>query len=75
MKFISGGGYHALRESGLIVLPSERTLRDYTHSVHAGIGFLSEVDAQLMEEARVVEKVDRFVVLSWDEIKIKEGLV
>ena len=75
MKFISGGGYHALRKSGLIVLPSERTLRDYTHSVRAGIGFLSEVDAQLMEEARVVEEVDRFVVLSWDEIKIKEGLV
>ena len=44
-------------------------------SVRACIGFLSEVDAQLMEEARVVEEVDRFVVLSWDEIKIKEGLV
>ena len=56
-------------------MPSERTLRDYTHSVRAGIGFLSEVDAQLMEEARVVEEVDRFVVLLWDEIKIKEGLV
>ena len=53
MKFISGGGYHALRKSGLIDLPSERTLW----------------------EARVVEEVDRFVVLSWDEIKIKEGLV
>ena len=28
---------------------------------------LSEVDAQLMEEARVVEEVDRFVVLSIKE--------
>ena len=69
MKFISGGGYHALRKSGLIVLHFEHTLRDYTHSVHAGIGFLSEVDAQLMEEARSDEEVDRFVVYHGMKLK------
>ena len=31
LKFISSGAYHALRSSGGITLPSERTLRSYTH--------------------------------------------
>ena len=72
MKFISSGGYHALRRSGLIALPSERTLSDYTHWLRAGVGFIPEVDVQLVKEA--TEK-DRFVVLVWDEMKIKEDLV
>lgn len=29
LKFLSSGCYHALRTSGLVTLPSERTLRDY----------------------------------------------
>lgn len=36
---------------------------------------MTEVDTQLMKEACVVNEVDRFVILSWDEIKIKDGLV
>ena len=31
LKYASSGAYHAVCESGLIALPSERTLRDYTH--------------------------------------------
>ena len=31
LKFISSGAYHALRNSGILTLPSERMLRDYTH--------------------------------------------
>lgn len=75
LKFISSGGYHALRRSGLITLPSERTLRDYTHWIRAGVGFIPEVDALLVKEANIVSEKDRFVVLSWDEMRIKEGLV
>lgn len=75
MKFMSSGGYHALRSSGLLTLPSERTLRDYTHCIRAGIGFIPEVDAQLVKEANIVSEKDRVVVLAWDEMKIKEDLV
>ncbi len=75
MKFISSGGYHALRRSVLIALPSERTLRDYTHWLRAGVGFITEVDAQLVKEAKIDTEKDRFVVLAWDEMKIKEDWV
>ena len=75
LKFISSGAYHALRNAGVITLPSERTLRDYTHWIRAGVGFLPEVDAQLVKEPNILEEKDRFVVLLWDEMKIKENLV
>jgi hypothetical protein len=75
LKFISSGGYHALRKSKLITLPSERTLRDYSHVIPAGVGFQTQVDIQLAKEADVIEEKDRYVVLSWDEMKIKEDLV
>ena len=39
LKFISSGAYHSLRSSGVITLPSERTLRSYTHWIKSGIGF------------------------------------
>ena len=56
-------------------MPSERTLRDYAHCIRDGVGFIPEVDAQLVKEANMVAEKDKFVVLSWDEMKIKEGLV
>ena len=31
LKLLSSAAYHSLRTSGFIKLPSERTLRDYTH--------------------------------------------
>ena len=75
LKFISSGCYHALRSAGLITLPSERTLRDYTHWIRAGTGFIPEVDSQLVKEAGISEEKDRFVVLVWDEMKVHEDLV
>ena len=75
LKFISSGAYHALRESGMITLPSERTLRDYTHWMPAKVGFMPEVDTQLVKEANISEEKDRYVVLCWDEVKIKETLI
>ena len=75
LKFISSGAYHALRSSGVITLPSERTLRSYTHWIEAGIGFQQAVDDQLLKEMNINEEKDRYVVLCWDEVKVKEGLV
>lgn len=75
LKFISSGAYHAIRNAGLITLPSEQTLRDYTHWIHADTGFMSEVDAQLVKEASISEEKHRFLVLLWDEMKIKVELI
>ena len=63
LKFISSGAYHALREAGVITLPSERTLRDYTHWMPAKVGFMPEVDTQLVKEANISEEKDRYVTL------------
>lgn len=39
LKLLSSSSYHALRSSGVLVLPSERTLRDYTHWMRSDSGF------------------------------------
>jgi len=75
LKYISSGCYHAVRSSGLLCLPSERTLRDYSNWIRPGVGFSAEVDAQLKKEANVSEEKDKIVVLIWDEMKIREDLV
>ena len=56
--------YNAIRTSGLISLPSERILRDYTHWIKAGVGFSAEVDAQLVKEAKILEEKDGTLFLS-----------
>ena len=74
-KFKSGGAYESLRPSGVLTLPSERTLFDYSHWTESGPGFLADVNKQLFEEANVKEVKDRYVVISFDEMKIRENLV
>ena len=65
--------------SGCIRLPSQRTLRDYTHCVSAATGFLSAVDQQLMRAADVDKCPERqkYVALILDEMYmyVKEDLV
>ena len=75
LKFLSSGAYHAMRSSGLFLLPSERTLRDYTHFVKGRPGFSPEVNDLLVKEANINADKDRYVVLIWDEMKIKDDLV
>ena len=76
MKLISSSAYSALRSSGLLKLPSEKTLRDYTHWMKARPGFQVEVDRQLIEEAKLTSIPDfqKYVCVVFDEVKIKEGL-
>lgn len=77
LKLISSASYHALRSSGVIVLPSERTLRDYTHFVTAKPGFQADLDRELLREAKLDEcaEYQNLVCLVFDEMKIKEDLV
>lgn len=77
LKLLSGSAYHALRTSGFLRLPSERTLRDYIHYFSSKPGFQSEVHKQLLDEANLASLSEsrRYVSLILDEMKIKEGLV
>lgn len=77
LKLISSASYNALRSSKVIVLPSDRTLRDYTHFVKAKVGFHPDLDKQLLREAKLDESAEyqNCVCLVFDEMKIKEDLV
>ena len=53
LKLLSSAAYHSLRTSGFVKLPSEWTLRDYTHFIKSKSGFSSELDQFLADECQV----------------------
>lgn len=73
----SSGAYELMRESGVIKLPSQRTLKDYTHYIQATPGFSPKVDQQLMEAAEIATcpEFKKYVFLLLDEMHVKEDLV
>lgn len=75
LKYLSTSAYNAARHSGVIHLPSERTLSDYTHwtTPHAGVqhDFIEKLDSFLND----VPCEHRHCALLMDEMKIKSGLV
>jgi hypothetical protein len=77
LKMLSSSSYRALRSSGILVLPSERTLRDYTHWMKSDPGFSDSVDRELVKEAKIDHVADfqKHVCLVFDEVRIKEDLV
>ena len=56
LRHVSGKGY-----TKCICLPSQRTLRDYTHYTTAVIEFSAEVDKQLRDAADMSEEQNRYV--------------
>ena len=76
LKLLSSSAYHAMRSSGFLKLPSERTLRDYTNYFSNNPGFMDEVDDQLTNKISLSLPSSRqCVALLLDEMKVKEGLV
>ena len=77
LRHKSSGAYELLRDSGCVSLPSQRTLRDYTHYVKATAGFSDEVDTQLAHAAKITscEDFQKYVVMLMDEMYVKEELV
>ena len=75
LKYLSTSCYKALRQSGLVHLPSERTLSDYTHwtKPHTGVSleYIEELKRQLKAD---VQCKQHHCALSMDEMKIKSGL-
>jgi len=76
LRHQSQSAYNTLRESKCVVLPSQRTLRDYTHYIHAATGFSEEVDCQLLEAANLhtCEPREMCAILLLDEMHIRQDL-
>ena len=67
-----------IRESReVLALPSQRTLRDYTHYCEASPGFSADVDEQLAHAAALItlHEWQKCVILLLDEMHIKENLI
>ena len=77
LRHKSSGAYELLRSSGVISLPSQRTLRDYTHYVNSTVDFSKDVDTQLAMAAKLssCEEFQKCCIMLMDEMYIKEELV
>ena len=74
----SSGAYEMLRKSGILSLPSSRTLRDYRHlSPSSSPGFSTTADIQLLDMIKLAKPnhLAKYVLILVDEIYLKEGLV
>ena len=71
----SPSAYRSLQETGILKLPNESTLRDYTHVFHPRVGFSPAAIADLKDQAKDFSPEERFVVLLHDEMSIRKDLV
>ena len=67
--------YEELRNSGVLVLPSQRRLKDYRNAIKPKRGFQKEVIDELNAETNNYFDVQRYVVLLFDEMKVLANLV
>ena len=77
LKYMSTSVYRAVRNSGIINLPSERTLSDYTHWTSARRGVQLEYVQQFktLMETDILSTEQNQCALSMNEMKVKSGLV
>ena len=67
--------YEQLQKSGYIKLPSQSTLRDYTHHIPGKVGFSAEVDEYIVDVAFLNNNLNKYVIIVMDEMHIKHDLV
>ena len=74
LKYASTAAYRAVQQSGIISLPSERTLRDYTHWVSIKDGPQIEVLQHIKKSIGLSEETTSdsqiYFALIMDEMKI-----
>ena len=71
----SPAAYKELRDSGALILPSERVLRDYKNYFKPKAGINMDNIESLREKASPLSEVQRYVVIVIDEMKIQSNLV
>ena len=71
------GAYSTLHNSGVIELPTKRTLNDYRHYSPARCAFSAVNDMQIIEVLKKQKPTHlaKYVVVDLDEMYLKEGLV
>ena len=67
--------YDSKTGSGILVLPSLRTLRDYKNYIRPTRGFNHKIINELAEKTALFSGPERFVTILFDEMKIQEDLV
>lgn len=71
----SPSAYNLLRDTGVLKLPSSKTLKDYTHYIKPQCGFQFERIDELKNSVNNLKGHQRCVGLIFDEMKIFESLV
>ena len=71
----SPAAYREVRESGALILPSERVLRDYKNYFKPKAGINVENIEHLQEKSSSLSGTQRYVVVVMDEMKIQSNLV
>ncbi|CAB4028143.1 Transposable element P transposase [Paramuricea clavata] len=71
----SPAAYRELRDSGALILPSERVLRDYKNYSKPKAGLNRDNIESLQEKASSAAGIQRYVVPVMDEMKIQSNLV
>lgn len=61
--------------TGILVLPSKRRLRDYRNYIKPERGFNSKIIDELCTKTQSFTDIERNVILTFDEMKIQDGLV
>lgn len=69
--------YEVLRNTGILHLPTERTLKGYMHAYNSSFGFSNKLDQQLVQDSNVstLKPFQKYINLTGDEMYIKESLV
>ncbi|XP_070562112.1 uncharacterized protein [Ptychodera flava] len=77
LKFKSSACYDALRKSGFVKLPSQRTLSDYSNYIKPKVGLNKPVLKEVVSEIRAkgIPEDLWYVALLHDELKVKKDLV
>lgn len=75
LHHMSSKAYETIRNSGIVTLPSSRTLQDYKHLSNTTMGFSMEADRQLLDILNLKDDTAKYGVLLFDEMYIKQGLV
>ena len=61
--------------TGVLVLPSQRTLRDYRNYIRPQQGFNPQIVKELSTKTKEFSDAEKYVVILFDEMKIQEDLV
>eukprot|EP00112_Aurelia_sp_Birch-Aquarium-sp1_P016687 Seg3808.2 transcript_id=Seg3808.2/GoldUCD/mRNA.D3Y31 product="DNA transposase THAP9" pseudo=true protein_id=Seg3808.2/GoldUCD/D3Y31 len=67
--------YNEKTQSGVLILPSQRTLRSYKNYIRPKQGFNKEIIEELCKKVENFADIERNVVVLIDEMKIQENLV